>query len=274
MTMGHMLTRTATLARNGWTTVVVERRLPWRVEQSPVVQRWMTVRYVQRERRLFGRLIHRGDLVFDIGANVGRKADAFLYHGARVVCVEPDLRNVSVLTARFADDSRVQIITAGVGAVPGKEMFYPSTDPARSTFARESMTALGDGCQFQNGRPIEIVTLDTLIARHGRPRFIKIDVEGFESQVLSGLSAPVPALCFEFHGELWADVLACVSRLEEIGMNRYNVLLYPVGGHRPYHPLDRLYFPTSQTKDRLLARLSALPGPSAGDIYAFGDEVT
>ena len=159
-----MLTRSATLLRSGLTTVFVERRLPWRVEQSSLVQRWMESRYIRRERRLFGRLVRRGDLVFDIGANVGRKADAFLYHGARVVCVEPDTRNVSVLTARFADDSRVQIITAGVGAAPGQEMFYPSTDPARSTFARDSMSALGDGCQFQNGHAIEIVTLDTLIA--------------------------------------------------------------------------------------------------------------
>jgi FkbM family methyltransferase len=264
-----MLRRTATLLKTGLTTVFVERRLPWRVEQSPLVQRWLASRWVRRERRLFGRLVRRNDLVFDIGANVGHKTDAFLYHGARVVCVEPDTRNVSELAARFADDSRIQILSAGVGAAPGQEMFYPSTDPARSTFARDSMTALGDGCQFLNGYPIEIVTLDTLIARYGRPHFIKIDVEGFELQVLSGLSAPVPALSFEFHGELWADVLACVSRLGEIGMNRFNVLLYPVGGHRPFHPLDQLYFPSPEPKDRLLGTLSALPSPSAGDIYAF-----
>ena len=43
-----------------------------------------------------------------------------------------------------------------------------------------------------------VTTLDRLIAQHGVPSFIKIDVEGFEDQVLAGLTHPVPALSFEF----------------------------------------------------------------------------
>ena len=41
---------------------------------------------------------------------------------------------------------------------------------------------------------VPVDTLDHLMARFGRPSFIKIDVEGFEDQVVAGLSRPVPEM--------------------------------------------------------------------------------
>ena len=40
-----------------------------------------------------------------------------------------------------------------------------------------------DGCGWQRRCPV--TTLDKLIARHGSPDIVKIDVEGFEAEVLS-----------------------------------------------------------------------------------------
>src|SRR5690348_1001773 len=42
-----------------------------------------------------------GDLIFDIGANEGYKAEVFLELDARVVCVEPDVENLKALRAKF-----------------------------------------------------------------------------------------------------------------------------------------------------------------------------
>jgi FkbM family methyltransferase len=43
----------------------------------------------------------RGDLIFDVGANVGDKTDVFLRLGARVVSIEPDEANQEVLRGKF-----------------------------------------------------------------------------------------------------------------------------------------------------------------------------
>src|SRR5487761_368222 len=63
---------------------------------------WILAREKQIDfyRRLLTGL-QQGDLIFDIGANEGFKTDLFLRLGARVVAIEPDETNQSILRERF-----------------------------------------------------------------------------------------------------------------------------------------------------------------------------
>src|SRR5437016_14573665 len=64
---------------------------------------WILAREKQLDfyRRLLTEL-RPGDLIFDIGANEGFKTDLFLRLGARVVAIEPDETNQSILREKFA----------------------------------------------------------------------------------------------------------------------------------------------------------------------------
>ena len=72
---------------------------------------------------------------------------------------------------------------------------------------------------------IAVTTLDALIAKHGCPAFIKLDVEGFEAEALRGMSRAVRALSFEFTTIQREVALACVERCKVLDYTRFNAAL-------------------------------------------------
>ena len=64
-----------------------------------------------------------------------------------------------------------------------------------------------------------------MIDTYGAPDFIKIDVEGYEEQVISGLSKPVHALSLEFTPEFLSPVLYCIKHLKNLGDYEMNYSL-------------------------------------------------
>lgn len=167
--------------------------------------------------RLFGLFVSPGDLVFDVGANVGDYTDVFLRLGARVVAVEPNPRCVEALNGRFRSE-RLTIENVAVGSEPGDLELRLSGSSLLSTLSDEWIAAATASQRFSEVRwdrtiCVPVTTLDALVSEHGRPSFVKLDVEGFEEQALLGLSFVPAALSFEYNTEFLDPAAACVRRL-------------------------------------------------------------
>ena len=200
------------------------------------VIRSLRIYYGDRGRRAaldrhYARYVARGDLVFDIGSHVGDRVAAFRRLGARVVAVEPQPVLARMLRLLYFRDTAVTVVESAVGRETGAvalklNLDNPTVSTASEAFIAASRGAPGwAGQQWTRTVDVPVTTLDALIARHGAPRFIKIDVEGYEAKVLAGLAAPVPALSFEFT-TIQRDIACdCVARCAAIGYRAFEASL-------------------------------------------------
>ncbi len=216
--------------------------------------------------RLYGRFVQPGDLAFDIGAHVGDRIAAFRRLGARVVAVEPQPALVKALTLLYGRDSSVVIEPVAVGRDPGTITMMINVDnPTLSTtsaaFIHAARDAPGWGGQvWSKTIQVPMTSLDALIARHGVPAFMKIDVEGFETEALAGLTQPVAALSFEFTTIQRDVALACVERCMTLGYARFNATL---------GESQTLVHPDWIAGNAIARWLAELPhAANSGDVYA------
>lgn len=216
--------------------------------------------------RLYAQFVKPGDLVFDVGAHVGDRIAAFRRLGARVVACEPNPPLVKTLRLIYGRDRNVTIEPVAVGAAAGEiDMSINVDNPTVSTASRDFVAASRgapgwEGQVWGKSIKVAVTTLDALIARHGVPAFIKIDVEGYEAEALVGLTQAVPALSFEFT-TIQRDVAhACLTRCAALGYARYNAAL---------GESQALAHASWQSAPAIGAWLDVLPmAANSGDVYA------
>src|SRR5271168_3472899 len=153
--------------------------------QRIVGKHWILSREKQIDfyRRLLTGL-RPGDLIFDIGANEGFKTDLFLRLGARVVAIEPDETNQSILREKFVRLRLVRRPLVIVGkAVSDKSavetMWIDGPGSAVNTLSQKWATTLKGnkarhtyghyGLDFARQKTVETTTLEQLMSKYGVP---------------------------------------------------------------------------------------------------------
>jgi FkbM family methyltransferase len=229
-------------------SLVIYRARPWRLA---------------RLARFYAALLVPGDLAFDIGAHVGNRTEAMLRAGARVVALEPQRAFHRYLRRTLPDG--VTLLPLAAGAAPGRASLAVSRlHPTVSSLAPGFAEQLGGRAGFAHvtwdaREPVEVTTLDALIARFGRPRLIKIDVEGFEAEVLAGLSTPVDIVAFEYLPEALEVAFAALDRMAGLGAYRFNVVI----GEGTAFALAAWVGPQAMRRELVALARSGRPG----DIY-------
>jgi len=218
----------------------------------------------EKRAAFYSQFVSKGDRVFDVGANVGNRVKVFLHLGANVLAVEPQRHCVSVLRSAFKTD-RLTIFEGGVSAAVGEMQLYEGEADTVSTMSREWMDAVRASGRFSDQRwaaprVVPVTTLDRLIEAHGEPAFVKIDVEGYEYEVIRGLTRPLRALSLEFGTEVLDVPRRCLDHLAALGPIETNYGL----GETPALVLAEWVEPT-----RLMELLNEFQGRSDvfGDIY-------
>jgi FkbM family methyltransferase len=183
------------------------------------------------------------------------------------VAVEPQPDCLRVLRLLFGRDAGVSIVPMAVGARPGRaRLALSSATPTVSSMSSEwieSVTAADRrfaSVRWDRSVEVEVVTLDDLITTYGEPAFCKIDVEGFEADVLAGLSKPLRGLSFEYLPMAHEAAQTVLGIVEALGEYEYN-----------YAPIETMRFASEQWLDapalrRLLDRFQPLG--RSGDVYA------
>ena len=149
------------------------------------------------------RELRPGDTFFDVGANAGffsLVAARLVGPRGRCVAFDPAPENVASVREQIELNalSHCTAMEQAVGAAAGRATFSFST-PGDST------GHLGESAAGEASRTVEVTTLDEAARRHGRPAFVKVDVEGAEVDVLRGasdlLATARPRWLIELHGD-------------------------------------------------------------------------
>lgn len=139
-------------------------------------------------------LLNEVEVLFDVGANIGQSVHHYrsMGYSGKIISYEPIKEIYQTLISNYSDDPDFIGINMGLSDVKGKDNIFitangavassllPMTDivkknaPAQSVLAKEE---------------VDISTLEEQFQLHypqGKNAFLKLDVQGLESQVIDG----------------------------------------------------------------------------------------
>lgn len=183
-------------------------------------------KYEDREEQAFLSFVRKGDLVFDVGANIGIYSLLAAKHGARVVAFEPSRQVLPVLRRNiesngFEDD--IQVVEQAIGSERSSVKFLEGVE---SNCGVGKIVPFSDNGQDGEYYDVDVCTLDSFVDQFGMPNVVKIDIEGAELLALRGASrmlseAKNTVFLVEFHPEqvsaLGGSIEDCLSLFAKNG---------------------------------------------------------
>jgi len=170
---------------------------------------------------------YKNDLIFDVGANVGNKSNIFSKLANKVLAFEPSSTISSILKHRYKH-SNVEVFNCALGSanttsdffeVEGNEYYSSlSKKHIETTVTERNVTNI----DLIKNKEVIVEKIENFIKKYGIPIYIKIDVEGYEYEVIQGLETAVPLISFEANlPEFCQESVNCISYLSSISSDKY-----------------------------------------------------
>jgi FkbM family methyltransferase len=161
--------------------------------------------------------------IIDVGTNVGNYSKVFLDQGADVIGLEPQTYCQNILKKRFNNNTHFKLISAASGSKVTTENIHRSNSHTIASMNKSWIEEVKKSDRFtgeswNETETISVTTLDLIIKDNFIPDYIKIDVEGYELEVLKGLTYPVTNISFEITlPEMKQSAIDCVNEISRIG---------------------------------------------------------
>lgn len=127
------------------------------------------------------------DLIYDLGFHIGQDTDFYLKKGFRVIAIEANpilFSNGKIKFKKYIDSGQLDLINIGIAYENSTLPFYVNQKNSEwSSFDYNIGTSRGDYTVIE----IKVVTLDTIIAQHQVPYYLKIDIEGYDRTAVNSL---------------------------------------------------------------------------------------
>lgn len=191
-------------------------------------------------------------LYFDVGANLGNRIEPIIFDKIQIVAVEPQVDCIKYLKNKFHE--LITIEPVALGANVGATNIYIANASTVSSISSKFIKKTKEsgrfsGVSWDSDVMVKLNMLDNFIDKHGVSGFIKIDVEGYENEVLKGLTRPVPAFSFEYTlPELKEELVFCFNEVNRIYNNNFyfnyapgEELVYGYNSYRHSAELQKMF---------------------------------
>ena len=182
--------------------------------------------------------MNKMNLIFDIGFNVGEFTQTCFdtYKDCNVIAVEanPNLCNSSIRSC-FSGNNFTLLNNLVSNNEDEEINFYISHNATgvstasmefmiNSRFTKGSKNLSKNSINWAKPIKVKSITVDSMIENYGMPDLIKIDVEGYELNVIRGLTKKAKDICFEWHEEEYENLIKILDHLQNIGYEEFGII--------------------------------------------------
>jgi len=176
---------------------------------------------------LNGHIVKEGDVVLDIGANIGYYVlieSKLVGEQGKVYAIEPVSSNLAQLqqNLKLNNCKNVEVFKLAVGDKNGKAKIYIPEKRNLSTLDKNALEG-----NLKSVEEIEVITVDSFLDKKPKPNFIRMDVEGYEFYIIKGMNKTLKLnikLFIEIHPHKMSEEQLC-EMLEILEKNGFYVEL-------------------------------------------------